>query len=716
MTDGHSAPRHPLSDMAYRLRHWLGLFRRGVASLRTRGLRQTWSVIRQRYRPVDTAPLRLYPDPVSPRDLSFPFLAQPRASVIVPAYGQLDYSLHCLKALANCGDATRFEVILVDDASPDVSADVLAEVAGLRLHRNERNLGFIGACNAGAQIARGEYLVFLNNDTAVQPGWLDALLSTFDAYPDTGLAGSKLVYPDGRLQEAGGLVFADGSAWNVGRFQDPAHPSFNTVREVHYCSGAAIALRRELFQRLEGFDAHYAPAYYEDTDLAMRVRRAGLKVRYQPASVVAHYEGVTAGTDTAQGVKAHQITNQSRFRQRWQAELAAQHPPPALREDIDAALHRGRKRVLVIDACTPMPDRDSGSVRMSALLRLLREEGCAVSFFAENRAHDGAYTRSLQQRGVEAWWHPWIADVPAWLREHGPRLDLVIVSRHYVLAPLLRLLREYAPQARLVFDTVDLHFLREEREATQTGSAPARLAAQRTRDSELALVRAADTTWVVSPHERELLRSLVPDADIDVLSNIHRVAEGTPGFATRRDLVFVGGYRHPPNVDAALWFADDILPRIRAALPDVRLHLVGGDAPAQIIALGEREGIVFHGHVPMLDAMLDGMRLSVAPLRYGAGVKGKLNHSLARGLPAVATRCAAEGMHLRDGEDVLLADDATAFATKVISLYADEALWARLREGGLANTQRHFSPDAARETLRRLLAALPKRGSENKFV
>ena len=710
MSDANTARRLPASALAYRLSRWFGLFRRGLASLRTRGIRATWLAIRTRYRPAPASPpLRLYPEAVSVRELSFPFLAQPRASIVIPAYGQLDYSLHCLKALANCGDATGFEVILVDDASPGGSADVLADVAGLRLHRNERNLGFIGACNAGAGIARGDYVVFLNNDTAVQPGWLDALLATFREFPDTGLAGSKLVYPDGRLQEAGGLVFADGSAWNVGRFQPPAHPAFNAVREADYCSGAAIALRRDLFESLGGFDAHYAPAYYEDTDLAMRVRRAGLKVRYQPASVVAHYEGVTAGTDTAQGVKAHQITNQSRFRQRWQAELASQHPPPALREDIDAALHRGRRRVLVIDACTPRPDRDSGSLRMHALLRLLCEEGCSVRFFAENLAHDGHYTAALQQLGVEAWWHPWIGDVPAWLREHGPRLDLIVVSRHYVLSPLLRLLREYAPQAQLVFDTVDLHFLREEREAAQTGDPAARLAAQHSRESELALIQAADRTWVVSPHEQALLRELVPGAQVDVVSNIHRVEEGTPDFAARRDLVFVGGYRHPPNVDAALWLANEILPRIRAALPEVRLHLVGGDAPAQIIALGERPGIVFHGHVPELDTLLDGMRMSVAPLRYGAGVKGKVNHSLARGLPTVATRCAVEGMHLHHGENVLVADEAAAFAAAVVSLYSDESLWRRLREGGLANTQRHFSPDAARETLRRLLAALPAR-------
>ncbi|WP_425480641.1 glycosyltransferase family 2 protein [Arenimonas daejeonensis] len=166
-------------------------------------------------------------------------------------------------------------------------------------------------------------LVFLNNDTTVQPGWLDALLATFETHPDTGLAGSKLVYPDGRLQEAGGIVFTDGTCWNYGRFEDPDHPRYNFVREVDYCSGAAIALRRDLFLRLGGFDSHYAPAYYEDTDLAMRIREQGLKVRYQPASVVIHHEGISSGTDVRGGVKSHQLSNQKRL---WSA--GARNSPP----------------------------------------------------------------------------------------------------------------------------------------------------------------------------------------------------------------------------------------------------------------------------------------------------------------------------------------------------------------------------------------------------
>lgn len=694
----------------YRARHLRQLAARGLSSLRSRGLAATW----RRYRELRAVPREaalVAPPPQPDRAdsaLRLPRPKQPRASIIVPVYNQLHYTLACLRALSDCGDATAFEVIVVDDASTDASSRVLPSIPGLRYHRNPQNLGFIGACNAGAELAAGEFVVFLNNDTTVSPGWLDALLDTFARHPDTGLAGSKLVYPDGRLQEAGGIVFADGSGWNYGRFEDPAHPRFNFVREVDYCSGASIALRRALFLQLGGFDSHYAPAYYEDTDLAMRIRAAGLKVRYQPASLVVHHEGISSGTDLSTGVKAYQVTNHAKFLERWRSELARTHRPAG--SDPEVASERGRRhRVLVMDACTPTPDRDSGSLRMLALMRAMRDEGCSVVFFAENRAHDGAYTHALQQLGVEAWWHPFLADVPAWLARHGKRFDLVVGSRHYVLSPVLPLLRTHAPRAHVVFDTVDLHHLRELREAEVSGDAAQLRKAARTRRIELGLMTQSDTTWVVSGAEQALLAQELPGAKVQVVSNIHDVHGPGKPWAERRDLLFVGGYRHPPNVDAAVWMATDILPHVRARLPDVVLHLVGADAPPEVAALGELPGVQLHGFVPDLTALLEGARVGVAPLRYGAGVKGKVNQSLAHGQPMVATRCAVEGMHLADGVDVLVADDTEAFAAAVVRLYEDCALWETLSAGGLENTRRHFSPAAVRATLHALLSSLPAR-------
>jgi glycosyltransferase involved in cell wall biosynthesis len=353
-----------------------------------------------------------------------------------------------------------------------------------------------------------------------------------------------------------------------------------------------------------------------------------------------------------------------------------------------------------------MPDRDSGSVRLFELLRLLVDEGCGVTFFPENGLDDGRYTQALRDLGVEAWTQPWLGALPDWLAKHGARFQLIIVSRHYILSPLLPLLRRHAPQARIVFDTVDLHHLREQREADERDDAALRRAAARTRADELALIGSVDRTWVVSPVEKALLAESVPGAVVDVVSNIHRVRGAGPAMATRHGLLFVGGFRHPPNVDAALWLADEILPRIHEHRPDITLSLVGSEAPPAILDLGERPGITVHGHVPDLEPLIDAHRFSIAPLRYGAGVKGKINQALAHGLPVVATRCAVEGMGLTHGIDALVADDAEGLAKAVLAAYDDEPLWQQLVQGGLANTEREFSPERARATLRAIFNQL----------
>jgi len=692
-----------LARLKFRWHRLTSVFRRTRVSLRHRGLNGTAARIRDQLRPPASARPASLPVPAASAvaDLVLPASDAPVASIVIPVYNHLDTTLVCLGALAAASNRIPYEVILVDDCSSDATTTTLPGIPGLRYLRNNENLGFIGACNAGAAQAGGQFVVFLNNDTAVQDGWLDALVHTFDQHRDVGLVGAKLVYPDGRLQEAGGIVFSDGSGWNYGRFDDPADPRYNFVREVDYCSGAAIALRTELFHRFGGFDAHYAPAYYEDTDLAMKVRQAGLRVLYQPAAVVVHYEGISSGTDTSSGTKRYQVVNQEKFLARWKDALA-QHP--AAGSDIAIARqHRAKKHVLVIDATTPQPDHDSGSVRLCNILRLLLEEGCAVTFFADNRAFVEGYTQALQQLGVEVLWHPYLSDPVAWFEQNGKRLDLVFVSRHYIASSYVDLVRKHARNARLAFDTVDLHYLREQRAAKLAGSAEMARAAEKTRAQELALIRNSDVTLVVSPVEKELLARETPGARVEVLSNVHEIYGRRRGFAERDGIWFVGGYQHPPNVDAAIWFAREILPQVRAELPEVVFHLVGSRAPAEVKALGDIPGIEFHGFVTDIEPFLDGCRLAVAPLRYGAGVKGKVNMSMSYGQPVVATPIATEGMFAESGRDVLVAESPQDFANAVVRAYRDEALWLQLSENGLTNVARYFSFESARSAVRQLL-------------
>jgi GT2 family glycosyltransferase/glycosyltransferase involved in cell wall biosynthesis len=688
--------------LRFRAGHLVSLLSRARRSLRSRGLLGTLRRGRELLaQPPLPAPFAIEPDRRPFEPFAVPRAEAPEVSVIVPVYNHFAHTLACLRSLAEVEEPTPFEVLVVDDCSSDETPERLAEIEGITRIRNAQNLGFIGACNAGAEVARGEFLVFLNNDTVVTPGWLGALVRTFAQRSDCGLAGARLVYPDGRLQEAGGIVFADGSGWNFGRFQDPHHPRYGYLRESDYCSGAAIMVRADLFRELGGFDRRYAPAYYEDTDLAFKVRAAGLRVYYQPRATVVHFEGVSSGTDTGSGIKRHQVINQQTFVEVWREALAT-HPPAGSDPGL-ACEHRVRGRLLVIDATVPTPDQDSGSLRLVNLMRVVQDLGWKVTFLADNRQHLPGYTEALQDLGIEALHAPWVNDPVAFLADRGREFDAVMVCRHYVAAPWLPLLRRYAPQARILFDTVDLHYLREQRLAELEEDEALHRQALATRRQELAVMRQSDVTLVVSPVEKALLAQEAPGVEVAILSNVHEIRGCRKDFDARADLVFVGGYQHPPNVDAAIWMVRQILPLIRAELPEVVLHLVGSRAPAEVAALGETEGVRFHGYVEDLDPLMDGCRIAVAPLRYGAGVKGKINLSLAHGQPVVATTVAVEGMDLEDRREVLVADDPEDFAAAVVRLYRDRDLWRRLSAAGLANVERHFSFAAARTALARIL-------------
>ncbi len=631
--------------------------------------------------------------------------AVPLVSVIIPVFNKLNYTLACLDSIAEQLPQVAIEVLVIDDHSSDDTEHELSARNDIRYLRNTDNLGFVGSCNRGAAEAQGEFLFFLNNDTVVLSGWLDTLVQTFIDYPQAGLVGSKLIYPDGRLQEAGGIIWADASGWNWGRLADPNAPEFNFLRDVDYCSGAALLIRNTLFNELGGFDMRYAPAYYEDTDLAFAVRAHGLRVLYQPLSQVIHYEGVTAGTDLTSGMKAYQVRNRERFYTKWASVLLTHGDAASYSPHLSADRHIVG-RLLVIDACTPTPDQDSGSLDMFNYLRLFLSFGYRVTFIpASDLLRFGRYTSALQALGVECLYHPYTHSVMDVLRERGTEFAAVMLTRVTVASDLVAHVKMHCPQAKILFNTVDLHFLREQRLMELSGDHTALPRVLQLRTQELAVMRQADTTIVISPVEQTLLAELAPEVRVRVIPILREIPGRSADFAPRSGLIFVGGFRHPPNIDAMQWFCAEIWPLIRSERPTLELFIVGSHLVPEVAALAGN-GVQVLGFVEDIAPIFARVRLSIAPLRYGAGQKGKVVTSLGYGVPAVLTPVAAEGLGLGADEGALVAENPADFAAAVMRLHEDETLWQRLSAGGLARVEREFSVAANRDRLATLMIKL----------
>jgi GT2 family glycosyltransferase len=624
--------------------------------------------------------------------LTLPYSQTPLVSCIIPVYNEIDYTYHCLQSLSrSLASNTQIEIIVVNDCSTDQTQTVLEQVENLVLINNEKNAGFIRSCNRGASQAKGQYLYFLNNDTEIQAKAIEYLIESLENDETIGAVGSKLVYPNGLLQEAGGIIWNDASGWNYGRMQNPCDPQYNYLRQVDYCSAASLLVRRWVFETLQGFSETFIPAYYEDTDLCFRIRHElGLQVVYQPRSEVVHYEGISSGTSTDEGVKHYQIINAKKFKDKWQKVLIDYPPNQGLEQVPQAARrHSGKRTVLIINPYPPCYDKESGARRLFEIIKLFKQLNYHVIFAPDNGLKEEPYVSELQDLQVEVLYHQVGYGLPMMeqIKERLPLVDCAWLCFPAIAQRYLPLLRQY-PTIRIIYDTIDLHYLRLQRAwemqltVNPIEPTPAWVEMQ---SLELALAKQADLTLTVTSVEQKLLQEQGVQ-NVAVVPNIHHPYQGNrPSFMERSGLLFIGGYNHPPNVDAVLWLYQAIMPAVWQEIPDLTVTLLGSHPPKEVQQLGAVDPrIIVTGYIADVSPYFLSRRIFVAPLRYGAGMKGKVGQSLEYGLPLVSTSIGVEGMGLVENETVLVADQAATFAAQILRLYQDQDLWKRLSDAALA--------------------------------
>ena len=697
--------RNPVSSM--RSASW-SRFKRALSVFfaNSRGDLDVW--IQQRFPSLDDSVLPEVKPDLEPEldslELSFPQSDQPRVSIIVPVYNEYRMTVFCLRSLLEKTTGVDYEVILADDSSTDLTCTIGERIKGIEIVRAEENQGFVNNCRNGASHARGEFQLFLNNDTAFTDGWLSSLVAAMDTDPQAGIVGPMLLFGNGRLQEAGGIIWDDASAWNFGRTDDPAKPEYNYAKEADYISGACLLIRCSLWEELGGFDQRYVPAYYEDTDLCFAVRAAGYKVLYQPASKIYHFEGISNGTDLNSGVKKHQVANKEKFLEKWTDTLQLENFPNAKQVFLARDRSRHRRTVLVIDHYVPHYDKDAGSRSSWQYLQLMVEMGYNVKFMGANFFPHQPYTQKLQAIGVEVLVGEKMArNFPTWLIDNAKSIDAVYLHRPHIAEQFVSQLHDMNPRPKLIYFGHDLHFLRVEREYEITGDHQFVALAKEWKQRELAVFKAFDKVYYPSQVEVDKIAEIAPDVDVSAIP-LYVLEESKAQsycWEDRSDILFVGGFNHSPNVDAICWFVDEILPLVLAECPQIKLNIVGSSATDRVNTLASRH-VVIHGYLSdeELAKQYARARIIAAPLRFGAGVKGKVLEALQNGVPIVTTAIGAEG--IPEPSSVLnITETAAGFAQEVIEIERGCSERLQKLDRYADYLDRHFSKAHASEILSR---------------
>lgn len=635
--------------------------------------------------------------------LEFRVEACPVVSIVIPVYNQFDFTYNCLRSIMkNSGDNVPYEVILADDCSTDLTVRIEKIVRNIHVVRPPKNCRFLKNCNFAAKEARGTYILFLNNDTQVQENWLEPLVILLDKCPEVGMTGAKLVYPDGRLQEAGGILWKDGSAWNFGHGNNPALPEYSYVKDTDYISGAAIMIRRDLWRKIGGFDERFTPAYCEDSDLAFEVRKAGYKVLLQPKSVVVHFEGQSNGTDVTQGLKAYQIINKQKFFEKWKPVLEKNH----LENGCDVFLARDRsqtkKRILVIDHMVPRYDRDAGAKNVHMYTNIFAQMGMKVTFLPADYFPYQPYTSELEQAGIEVLYgNYYLKYWKEWLAENAHYFDYIYVNRPHIAIRFMPLLKEYA-RGKIIYFGHDLHYLREQREYELEKKQELLKSIEKWREMEFQLMNYADVIYVVGSYEQSVIEKEFPGKPVRNIPIFiyEEVEEGIKiRMEGRQDLLFVGGFNHPPNIDAVLWFAKNIFPQVLNRYPEIRWYIVGSNPTEEVLALAD-DHIIVTGFVSdeRLKEYYQICRLAVVPLRYGAGVKGKVIESIHEQCPLVTTSVGAEGISTAEHVFEIAEADET-MADSIIRLYGDIGWLENMANRCAAYINKYYTKKQAMEII-----------------
>jgi O-antigen biosynthesis protein len=632
--------------------------------------------------------------------LQLPQPANPTVSIILVLFNRAELTLACLRSIAE-NHNLDFEVVIVDNASQDETHQVLERVRGAHIFRNDSNRHFLAGANQAARECRGEYILLLNNDAQLLPGTIENALRTIRSSSDIGAVGGKIILLDGSLQEAGSIIWKDGSCTGYGRGDDPAAAMYNFRRDVDYCSGAFLLTARETWNELNGFDPVFEPAYYEETDYCMRLWERGLRVVYEPSAAIIHYE--FASSKSMSSATRLQARNQKVFAERHRATLEGR-AEPGVDKLVYARSRVVQRRILFVDDRVPHTWLGSGFPRANALHRVLNRMGYFITSYPVDVIDEPwqeAYSDLPREIEIMKGMGRHLLD--PFLRNRRGFYSTIIVSRPHnmeVVASIRAAHPECFENVDLIYDAEALFAEREVSRRKLMGNPMSEAEFRSAFESEIQLAAQADCVITVSSNEEKLFRSHGIKR-VEVLGHSIEAIPGDTPFDSREGFLFVGAVHSElsPNADSLIWFLDKIFPRIREKLGDVPFTIVGLNRSERIQAMVQPP-VRITGHLPVLDDLYASARVFVAPTRFAAGIPHKIHEAAARGLPVVTTPLLAKQLNWTERE-LALAQTAEAFAEQCIAIYTDRERWIGLREAAVSRVRQECSPKAFEDSVRR---------------
>ncbi len=622
--------------------------------------------------------------------LEIPAVVDPVVSFIVITYNKAQLTLLTLESVLQFADVP-YELVIVDNGSTDSTLVMLERIGGAKIVRNQVNVGFGPACMQAADIASGQYLCFLNNDALLTKGALAAVLANFGR-ENTGAVGGKILLANGTLQEAGSIVWSDGSALGYGRGDNPDLPQYNFRRLVDYCSAVFLVTPRSVFQKVGGFRSEFAPAYYEDTDYCMALWQNGLSVIYEPTAEIPHYESASSGGN--EHATAMMAAHQVKFQDKWEHELSRHYSPiPANITAARTSVNSRALRILYIDDRIPKRKLGAGFPRsndiVSELARMGHHVVCATSTFPlfgdgyEDIPRDVELFDGLlfRQKLVD---------------EYLPCVDVVWVSRPHNLKRLLREHRSALTERRfsLVYDAEAIFsqriegralLLGEEANNSENDLEPSGL------EDELSLAKMADTVTVVSEADRQvMLQGGV--GSVHIVGHSISVAPTTSSFEERDSFLFVGSVHglDNPNADSLRNFYNTQWASINKAT-GAALVVAGYGTESMQSEISDPTVRIL-GAQSDLRPLYEKARVFIVPTRYAAGMPFKAHEAAGFGVPMVVSPLIGRQMRWSHGTDYFAAGNLDEMAEYCVRLFGNQQLWECFRANSLARVKAELSP------------------------